>query len=218
VVRRRRGALLIVSAPVLFILSGLFLANTVVNPVESLVYKLGEALCFIAAPVLLISGIVVYITAPHERKKKRATFRVAGPPSREEPATVAYSATRLLVRRIIGVAFILVLLAAPFIAEGTKGVNFFLAMFVLFPAPAITLPYLAVAVYLASGKRPRRIDALAIAACVVLLLLLLVPGMSVLMVFFLPFILFSTPFGLIGLLLLIAIAILVAAVRRKRKR
>jgi hypothetical protein len=134
-------------------LSGLFLANTVVNPAESFAYQVGEILCFIAAPVLLTSGIAVYIMVPHERKKKRAITRVAAAPSRP---TAAYSATKLLARRIVGVAFILVLF--------------------------------------------------------------LVPGMSVLMVFFLPFILLSTPFGVIALLFLTAISILVAVVRSRQKK
>jgi len=60
---RRKGVLMIVSAPLVFVLSGLFLANTVVNPIESLTYQVGEVLCFILAPVMLIVGITIFIIA-----------------------------------------------------------------------------------------------------------------------------------------------------------
>lgn len=76
---RRKGVLMIASATLLFIVSGLFLANTVVNPVESLAYLVGEVLCFIVTPILLISGIVVCIIAPHEKKEKRTTMQAPTP-------------------------------------------------------------------------------------------------------------------------------------------
>jgi hypothetical protein len=117
---RRKGVLLIVLAPLLFVFSGLFLANTILNPVESSAYQAGKVLCFIVVPILLISGIVVCIRSPHEKKEKLA----AAPP---EKKPVVYSATRLrllLVSRVIGAAFAIILLAAPFIgeAEGSRGV------------------------------------------------------------------------------------------------
>ncbi len=64
---------MMVATLLLFILSGLFLANTIMNPVESLSYQVGEALCFAAAPTLLISGIIICVTVPHEKKEKRVT-------------------------------------------------------------------------------------------------------------------------------------------------
>jgi hypothetical protein len=39
---RRKGALLVMSAPLLFMFSGLFLANTIRYPVESLPYRTGS--------------------------------------------------------------------------------------------------------------------------------------------------------------------------------
>jgi hypothetical protein len=142
-------------------------------PVESLPYQTGTVLCFIIAPVLLISGIAIYAIAPHEKKDKRTTTHVAVP--REKPA-IAYSTTRLrllLVSRIIGAVFTLFLLTAPFIAEGANGWRLFLAMFVAFPFPIFTLPYLAMALYLTFHKRPRWIDVLSIIGCAVILLFLI---------------------------------------------
>jgi hypothetical protein len=179
-------------------------------PAESFPYQVGEVLCFILAPILLISGIAVYVMAPHERKEKRTPIRVAMPP-RKTPKV--YSATRLLVSRIIGAAFIIFLLTYPFMG-GVEGWKMLLAMFVIFPFPLMTVPCLAMALYLALHKTPRGIDIPAIIACVMLLLAL---PFGVVIVFFLPFILFSTPFGLM-FLIAIAIAILVTAVRRKQKR
>jgi hypothetical protein len=72
---RRKAAAILVAAPILFVLSGLFLANTVINPAESLPYQVGRALCFAASPTLMLSGIIVYIVAPHEEKKKPATMQ-----------------------------------------------------------------------------------------------------------------------------------------------
>ena len=203
---------MMVSAPLLFVLSGLFLANTVMYPAVSFPYQVGEVLCFILVPILLISGVVVYIMAPHEKKEKRTPPVTALP--RRKPKV--YSATRLLVSRIIGAAVITFLLAYPFMG-GVEGWKLLLAMFVIFPFPLMTLPCLAMALYLAFHKTPRGIDIPAIAACMILLLVLLVPGMSVLALFFLPFILFSTPFGLV-FLMAIAVAVLVVTVRRRRRR
>jgi hypothetical protein len=78
----------------------------------------------------------------------------------------------------------------------------------------MTLPCLAMALYLAFHKTPRAVDIPAIIACVILLLVL---PFGIVIVVFLPFILFSTPFGLM-FLIAIAITILVVTIRRKRKR
>jgi hypothetical protein len=61
---RRKAAAIIAAAPILFVLSGLFLANTLLNPVESFPYQLGAALTFITSPTLMLSGIVIYIASP----------------------------------------------------------------------------------------------------------------------------------------------------------
>jgi dipeptide/tripeptide permease len=102
---RRKAAAILVAAPILFVLSGLFLANTVVNPAESLAYQLGRALCFAASPTLMLSGIIVYIAAP--REEKPATMQrlpVAQPgekpgapmPKWEKQARKIYGVTALL--------------------------------------------------------------------------------------------------------------------------
>jgi DNA-directed RNA polymerase subunit RPC12/RpoP len=170
-------------------------------PAESFAYQLGEVLCFIIAPALLISGIAVCIVAPHQRKEKRI-IQVAAAAPRKKPKV--YSATRLLLSRIIGAALVIFLVAFPFIAGGVEGWRLFLGMFVIFPFPLMTLPCLAMALYLAFHKTPRAVDIPAIIACVILLLAL---PFGTVIVFFLPFILFSTPFGLV---FLIAIAVIVS--------
>ena len=83
---KRNGALMAILAPVIFILSGLFLANTIIYPAESLPYQIGDALCFVAAPILLVSGIVVYATARRVEKRTRRTATPQPPrASREAP-------------------------------------------------------------------------------------------------------------------------------------
>ena len=163
---------MMVSAPLLFVLSGLFLANTVMYPAVSFPYQVGEVLCFILVPILLISGVVVYIMAPHEKKEKRTPIHV-GASLRKRPAI--YSAARLrllLVSRIIGAVFVIIMLAAPFIGEEPEKWNLFLALFVAFPFPVFTMPYMAMALYLALHKTPRWIDILPIIGCMVILLFL----------------------------------------------
>lgn len=44
----------------------------------------------------------------------------------------------LRLRRIIGFAFAVLMLAAPFISEGVNVVSLFLAIFFLFPFPLVT--------------------------------------------------------------------------------
>jgi hypothetical protein len=141
-------------------------------PTESFPYQVGEVLCFILAPILLISGIVVCIIAPHEKKEKRTPIHVAAS-LRKKPAI--YSAARsqlLLVSRIIGAVFVIIMLAAPFIGEEPEKWNLFLALFVAFPFPVFTMPYIAMALYLALHKTPRWIDILPIIGCMVILLFL----------------------------------------------
>jgi hypothetical protein len=161
-----------VSAPLLFVMSGLFLMNTVMYPAASFPYQVGEVLCFILAPILLISGIVVCIIAPHEKKEKRTPIHVATS-LRKKPAI--YSVARLqllLVSRIVGAVFVIIMLAAPFIGDEPEKWNLLLALFVAFPFPVFTMPYMAMALYLALHKTPRRIDILPIIGCIVILLFL----------------------------------------------
>jgi hypothetical protein len=106
---RRKAVAIFVAVPILFVLSGLFLANLVVNPAESIQYQVGKALCFAASPTLLLSGIVVYIASPHERKKKPATMqRLPAARPREEPAT-SLPKWEQRVRRIYGIVALLLI-------------------------------------------------------------------------------------------------------------
>ena len=70
---RRLGACLIFISPILFLLSGLFLANTLMFPPESLPYQVGRVLCFGVAPVLLASGALIYLKARSTIESKRTT-------------------------------------------------------------------------------------------------------------------------------------------------
>ena len=216
-VRRRNGAILIASAPVLFVLSGLFLANTVINPAESLLYVVGEALCYAVAPVLLSSGIVIFWVAPHEKKIVQPQQSPA-PRPKKEPRP--YSRPRLLIQRMMGLAYIISLLALPFILGGAKEESFMMliVLFVSIPFPVFTIPYMIAALYLVFNKKRRVIDIPAIIVCPILLLLLLIPSLATIVVFFLPFILFSTPFGLIALALVLAIILIIILVKRRKKR
>jgi hypothetical protein len=72
---KRISILMIVSAPVLFILSMLFLANTIIYPAESLPYQIGWSLGLLVAPILFVSGIVVY--GRTEKKARRITTQVS---------------------------------------------------------------------------------------------------------------------------------------------
>ena len=60
---KRRGILLIVLAPMVFVLSGLFLVNQVLFSPESFQYKIGELLMLIVSPFLLILGITTCVVA-----------------------------------------------------------------------------------------------------------------------------------------------------------
>lgn len=74
------------------------------------------------------------------------------------------------------------------------------------------------ALYLVFNKKRRVIDIPAIVVCQVMLLFLFTPSLATMAIFFLPFILFSTPFGLIALALVLAIILIIILVRRRKKR
>ena len=217
IVKRRNGIILIAAAPILFILSGLFLANTVINPVESLPYVVGEVLCFAVAPALLLLGIAIFFMAPHEKKSVQPEQL---PSERPKKKPSYYSRPRLLFQRIVGLAFILILPAFPFILWGVKveSFNFLVIMFFAFPFCIFTLPYMIIAFYLLFNKKKRVIDIPAIIVCIVLLLNILIPGLSTITIFFLPFILFSTPFGLIAIALVLVIILIILLTRRRKRR
>lgn len=69
---KTEGKIMIVSAPIVFILSMLMLANQVIHPPESLPYKAGVVLCFLGSPSILISGIVAYVYARGVERKASA--------------------------------------------------------------------------------------------------------------------------------------------------
>ena len=139
---RRKAAAIFVAAPILFVLSGLFLANLVVNPAESIQYQLGTALCFAVSPTLLLSGIVVYITSPHERKKKPATMQqLPATRPREEPAA-SLPKWEQKARRIYGIVALLLL--GLLVLTWSPLMLFGLVMLI---------PYIIFFVYMLKGKR-----------------------------------------------------------------
>jgi hypothetical protein len=75
--------LLIVLAPIVFVLSGLFLFNVLVYPSGSVPYIIGELLCLLVSPFLLILGISVYFVAWKRHQRTRPQVQ-----PKEETATV----------------------------------------------------------------------------------------------------------------------------------
>ena len=106
---RRKAAAILVAAPILFVLSGLFLANTIINPAESLPYQVGRALCFAASPTLMLSGIIVYTAAPHEEKKKLATAQPLSTAHPEEKPGVSIPKWEKQARKIYGITALLLI-------------------------------------------------------------------------------------------------------------
>ncbi len=104
---RRKAAAILVAAPILFVLSGLLLMNTLVNPADSIPYQAGRALCLAASPTLLLSGIFVYIAAHHE-EKKAATGQPPPTTYPEKPLNPLPEWERKA-RRIYGVAALLLI-------------------------------------------------------------------------------------------------------------
>ena len=138
---RRRAAAILVAAPILFVLSGLFLANTVVNPAESIQYQLGKALCFVASPMLILSGIIVYIAAPREEKKPATGQQLPMMHPGEEPV-ISLPKWEKRARKIYGITALLligllVLTFSPLMLFGL----------------VVLIPYIVLCVYLLRGKR-----------------------------------------------------------------
>jgi len=69
---KRRGILLVVLALVVFVLSGLFLANRVLYSPESFQYQIGEFLALIVSPFLLILGITTCVVAEIRTPKPKS--------------------------------------------------------------------------------------------------------------------------------------------------
>ncbi len=103
----RRGILLIILAPVVFVLSMLFLANMQLYPSNSIPYVIGLFLCFFVSPFLFVFGIIVYIIA-----RRRAPKIKPIPPKTlvgrksEKPYLLA-SKGEIYIRKILGVLIIL---------------------------------------------------------------------------------------------------------------
>jgi len=135
---RRKAAVFLVAAAVLFVLSGLFLANTLVNPADSLPFQLGRALCFAAAPALALSGVVVFVASPHEEKRKPAKAKLR---PGEKPA-IPLPEWEQTARKIYGIAALLligllVLSWSPLMLLGL----------------VVLIPYIALFAYMLAGRR-----------------------------------------------------------------
>lgn len=139
---RRKAAAILVAAPILFVLSGLFLANTVVNPAESLPYQVGKALCFVASPTLMLSGIIVYIAAPHEEKKKSATVQQLSMAHPEEKPGVSLPKWEKQARKIYGTTALLLL-----------GLLVFTWSPLMLFGLVVLIPYIIFFIYMLRGKR-----------------------------------------------------------------
>lgn len=131
---RRKAAAIMIAAPILFALSGLFLANTLVNPADSIQYQVGRALCLAASPTLMLSGIIIYLLAPHEEKKP-ATAHPG-----EKPAT-SLPKWEQKARRIYGI--VALLLIGLLVATWSPLMIFIVGL----------IPYIIFFIYMLRGKR-----------------------------------------------------------------
>ncbi len=78
---KRRGTLLIVLAPIVFVLSGLFLTNQVLYSPESFQYQIGQLLSFIVSPFLLFLGIATCVLAKTRTSKTNLSTEPSNPNS-----------------------------------------------------------------------------------------------------------------------------------------
>lgn len=132
---KRKAAAFLVASPVVFVLSGLFLANTLVNPADSLPFQLGRALCFAAAPALALSGAAVYVASPHDKPAK-AKLRPGEKPAVplqewEQTARNAYGMAALLLIGLLAISW------SPFMLYGL----------------VTLIPYIALFAYMLAGRR-----------------------------------------------------------------
>ncbi len=136
---RRKAIIVVVAAPILFVASGLLLANTLVNPTESIQYQVGVALCCVVSPMLVLSGVFMYISQP------RATMPVGQPPPNvnpgEKPPT-PLPAWERRARKIYGVTALLLVGLLVF----TFNPLMLLGLIVL-------IPYILLFVYMLMGRR-----------------------------------------------------------------
>jgi hypothetical protein len=112
-----------IAAPIVFVLSGLFLANPLVNPAGSLPYTAGQMLCFLVAPILLISGIAAYAIDRYRRPDVGPGF----PPRVRRWRRVAQLAT------LSGLLMILAFVFLP-LPGGQRSMVLSLGLLVLFPS------------------------------------------------------------------------------------
>lgn len=106
----RSGLLLIIAAPLIFVLSMLFLANTLVNSPESLAYQIGQVTCFIGAPIILLFGVAICIRAHSKRKLFKKTispeFTAKTEPEKTEKHKTPMPPWMVWTRRILATSLI----------------------------------------------------------------------------------------------------------------
>jgi hypothetical protein len=137
---RRKAVAILVAAPILFVLSGLFLANTFVNPAESIQYQVGAALCFAASPTLVLSGIIVFIAAPHEEKKPATEQQLPSVHLGEKPVS-SLPKWEKQARKIYGITALL--LIGLLVATWSPLMIFVVGL----------IPYIIFFIYMLRGKR-----------------------------------------------------------------
>jgi len=103
-----------------------------------------------------------------DAERKRNKKPASGASNKNNASNV--KSPMLIYRRMIGLALLIAVLVFPFVSEGAEGLNFLIAMFVLFPLPLMFLPYLASTLYLMSRRETRRLDMVIIATCALFLL------------------------------------------------
>jgi len=136
---RRRAVVILVIAPILFVVSGLLLANTLINPTDSIQYQVGVALCYVISPILMLSGAFMYLSSPRTMMPVEQSPPSVNPdkkpqtplPAWEKRARKIYGTTALL---LIG---LLVLTFSPLMLLGL----------------IVLIPYILLFIYMLMGKR-----------------------------------------------------------------
>ncbi len=164
---KRKGILLIVLAPIVFVLSGLFLANQVLYSPESFQYQIGQVLTLIVSPFLLILGIATCVVAKicspknvpaHEEKTQSlASTNLATEPSNSNfppqiqsklPGKSDMPNWEHWARRIYMIAVLMTAVAIALV-QGAAFVTFSWLIITLWVVPAV------MGFYLLKGRRGR---------------------------------------------------------------
>ena len=137
----RKGVLTVVAAIILFVLSGLFLMNTVMHPSDSFPYFVGKVLCIGVSPILLISGILMLLIARRNTKELVTTQQLIAAHTAKILAT-SLPAWEQRARKIYGVVALLligllVLTWSPLMLFGL----------------VLLIPYIVFFAYMLMGKR-----------------------------------------------------------------